>query len=376
MTGPADASEMPAAAAASAAQEAAGARTPEGPAPQSAQAPAAAGAGPEGRQDAAAASRWGWVALAAVVLVGGSVGAARLIQVQRAMQQLRQQSQDLGAQHQRDLGQIREFEERMEATARRTEQLEQELTVFAGRDVTGDADLRRLREQSVLAEVDELLTLAASQLQISHDPTAAAAALGTADARLARLPRAQFIGLREALARDMERLRKSPVPDLTGMAIRIDRLVQGVDSWHLLADPARKLAVAPPRAKAEAAPAGRLSWIGREFGDTFRDLVRIRTVDAPEALLMPADQHQLVREHVRVRLLGARQAMLLRNDALFRSDLSDCQALIGRYFDPGDPLVGAALAQLRTMAAAAIDVPVPGLEDSQAALRSARPSAP
>jgi uncharacterized protein HemX len=345
---------------------------PEGLGPASAPTPLP----PDGTVAASRGARWAWVALAVVALVGGSLVAARLIQMQRALQLVSQQSRDLGVQHQRDLAQVRELEERMDATSHRTEQLEQELTVFAGRDLSGDADLRRLREQSVLAEVDELLTLAASQLQISHDPSAAAAALGTADARLARLPRAQFIGLREALARDIERLRKSPTPDLTGMAIRLDRLVQGVDSWHLLADPTRRLAAAPSRSKVEPAPAGRLNWIGREFGDTFRDLVRIRTIDSPEVLLMPADQHQLVREHVRVRLLGARQTMLLRNDALFRSDLSDCQALIGRYFDPVDPLVSAALAQLKAMTTAAIDVPAPSLEDSQAALRSARPSAP
>jgi len=320
--------------------------------------------------------RWHWIVLVVALLLGGSLVASRLFQLQHALEQLKQQTQDQNVQHQRDLEQIRDFETRMSATTRRTEQLEQELTVFAGRDLSGDADLRRLREQSVLAEVDELLTLASSQLQISHDPAAAAAALGTADARLARLPRAQFFGLREALARDIERLRKAPTLDLTGMAIRLDRLVQGVDSWHLLADPGRRLMPAPVRPKADAPPPGRFSWIGRELADTFRDLVRIRTVDAPEALLMPADQHQLMREHVRVRLLGARQSMLMRNEALFRSDVADCQALVTRYFDPGDPLVVAALAQLKALSSSSVDVPAPSAAPPGCHPGSARPSAP
>ena len=54
----------------------------------------------------------------------------------------------------------------------RTEQLEQQLTLMAGRDTAADSELRRLREQYVLAEVDELLTLAGSQLQVAHDPKA------------------------------------------------------------------------------------------------------------------------------------------------------------------------------------------------------------
>jgi uncharacterized protein HemX len=326
-------------------------------------------------------TRWTWIAVLAALLVTGAVVVAQLQDQQRALaQQLQQRADELAGQHQRDQAQLREVEERIAATARRTEQLEQQLTVFAGRDPSADAELRRLREQSVLTEADELITLAISQLQVLHDPAAAASALATADARLARLPRTQLYPLREALARDIERLRKTPTVDLTGMAIRLDRLVQGVDSWHLLGDPTRRLSVPPPKPKAESgsapAPGGRLGWLGREFGDAFRDLVRIRPVDAPEALLLPADQHQLVREHLRVRLLNARQAMLLRNEPLFRSDLADSQALIARYFDSTDPLVAAALAQLKTMATAAVDAPLPSLEDSQSALRSARPSAP
>ncbi len=333
-------------------------------------------------KDGRALKLWIWVAAGAVMVTLGALVAGRLLDFKRDVQQMRQRSEELSAQHVRDVGELRDFEDRLQSTARRTEQLEQQLTVFAGRDPAADAELRRLREQSVLTETDELLTLASSQLQVSHDPAAAAAALATADARLARLPRTQFFPLREALARDIERLRKAPSVDTTGVAIRLDRLVQGVDSWHLLSDPTRRLAAAGPapapqaRGKPETAPAGRMNSIGREFGDVFRDLVRIRTVEAPESLLLPADQQLLLREHLRVRLLSARQAMLLRNEALFRSDLVDTQSLISRYFDASDPLVAAAGAQIKALAATAVDVPLPTLDDSLAALRLARPLSP
>jgi len=317
-----------------------------------------------------------WVVAGLLVAGAATLVGVRLMQMQRALNQVEQRLEELSSLHQRDQAQLHELGERAAATALRTEQLEQELTIFASRDPSADAELRRLREQSVLSEVDELLALATSQLQISHDPAAAAAALATADARLARLPRAQFFALREALARDIERLRKVPAVDLTGMAIRLDRLVQGVDSWHMLADPTRRLAAPPAKPKSEVPAAGRLPWIERELGDAFRDLVRIHPVDAPEALLLPADQRQLVREHLRLRLLNARQSMLLRNEPIFRSDLSDSQGLIIRYFDSGDPLVAAALAQIKTMAATSVDASLPSLEDSQAAIRSARPLPP
>jgi uroporphyrin-3 C-methyltransferase len=321
---------------------------------------------------------WKWLLALAALAAAGVLATARLAEVKREQQGVRQRVEELTLQHLRDLAELREFEDRVVATAHRTEQLEQQLTELAGRDTAADADLRRLREEHVLAEVDQLLTLAASQLQIMHDPAAAISVLASADARLARLPRAQFSPLREALARDIERLRKAPSVDMTGIALRLDRLVQGVDSWPLLSDPTRRLAAVPakPRAVEGAPQPGRFGRAGKEIGETLRDLVRIRDVEAPESLLLAADQQQLVREHLRVRLLNARQAMLIRSEVVFRSDLADCQALIGRYFDAGNPLVAAALSQLKALAATSVDAPPPTLEDSLAALRSARPSLP
>jgi uncharacterized protein HemX len=319
---------------------------------------------------------WIWLLSVAALAAAGALISLRLAALQRDLHNVQLRNEQLSALHVNDRAERQALIDRIEAAAQRTEQLEQQLTVLAGRDTTADAELRRLREEHVLAEVDELLTLAGSQLQVLHDPAAAISALTSADARLARVPRPQFFPLREALARDIERLRKAPTTDIAGAAIRVDRLVQGVDSWHMLADASRRLEVAPPRPRADNAAPNRLGWIGRELGDTLRDLVRIRTVDAPDALLLPPDQQPLVREHLRVRLLMARQAMMMRSQVLFRSDLTDSLVLINRYFDPTDPLVSAALAQIKALEAAAVDVPMPTLDDSLGALRAARPMTP
>lgn len=320
---------------------------------------------------------WLWVLGLLALAAAGAVVGLRLAALQRELHSVQQRGEELAALHANDVAERQGLQERVDAAARRTEQLEQQLTVSVGRDTAGDAELRRLREEHVLAEVDELLTLAGSQLQVARDPNAAISALASADARLARLQRPQFFALREAISRDIERLRKTPVIDITGTAIRLDRLVQGVDSWHLLADPTRRLAAPPPRAHSEPPPPPpRFGWLGRELSDTLRDLVRIRTVDAPDSLLLPPEQYPLVREHLRVRLLMARQAMLMHNQTLFRADIADSLGLINRYFDPADPLVAAALAQIKPLTSVAIDVPMPALDDSLGALRAARPVLP
>jgi uroporphyrin-III C-methyltransferase len=316
---------------------------------------------------------WVWALAIAVLAAAGVVVALRLASLERQLRSVQRHSEEIAALHASDVAERQALQERVDSTIRRTEQLEQQLTLLAGRDTAADAELRRLREQYVLSEVDELLTLAGSQLQVARDPNAAITALASADARLARVPRPQFFALREALARDIERLRKTPVVDIPGTAIRLDRLVQGVDSWHLLADPTRRLAAPLPKAHTDNTTPSRFGWIGRELSDTFGDLVQVRNAE-PEAVLLPPEQHPLVREYLRVRLLMVRQAMLMRNQTLFRADLGDSLAIINRYFDASDPLVSAAIGQIKALSLTSIDVPMPTLDDSLAALRAARPA--
>lgn len=236
------------------------------------------------------------------------------------------------------------------------------------------ADLGRMRDEAALLEADRLITLAATELQVvGHVPTALAA-LVSADARLAQTERPQTVALRRALARDIERLRAVPVVDFTGLALKLDQLIQGVDTWPMLADPAPRKSAAPAKAapKQPAAPADTWEqvrgWITREFGD----LIRIREVEAPASVLLSGAQQQLVRERLKLRLLTARQALLARNERLFRSDLAESQAAMTRYFDTRVAATAAALAQLRQIAQAPLTVELPASMESVAAVRALR----
>jgi uncharacterized protein HemX len=88
---------------------------------------------------------------------------------------------------------------------------------------------------------------------------------------------------------------------------------------------------------------------------------------------LSADQQQLARERLKLRLLGARQALLARNDRLFRADLANVQAMIGRYFDSAAPAVEAAQAHLKQIAAMTMSVDAPRIGESLAALHALRP---
>jgi uncharacterized protein HemX len=250
-------------------------------------------------------------------------------------------------------------------------------------------DLRRVRDDLALLEVEHLANVAQSELRVDGDVAAAISALGSADARLAKLTRPAALRVRAAIARDLERLRALPVVDPTEIAVRIDQLMQAVDSWHLLADPSRRLAAAAgpaPAAPTPAPPAKRVAdakadrspdsagvrvraWFEREFGD----LVRIREVETPDSLLLGPGQQQLVRDRVKVGLLDMRQAVLSRNDRLYRADVAEVQILLDRYFDPAQPAVSAAASQLRALAAVRVMVDAPALDDTLGALRAVHP---
>lgn len=241
-------------------------------------------------------------------------------------------------------------------------------------------DLTRGRDEAALAEVERLIAVAAQELQVTGNVATAIAALQAVDARLARIDRPQLVNLRRALTRDLERLRSTPAVDVTGLALKLDQMIQGVDGLALVAEPARKAgdgkgaevkgAAVPAAAPATAEgwwPRAR-AWLREEFGD----LVRIREVDTPEALLLNDAQQRLARQQLRLRLLNARQSLLMRNDKLYRADLAEAQALLARYFDGRQAAVGAASAQLKAMAQAPLSVEVPQITETLAALQNAR----
>jgi uncharacterized protein HemX len=237
-------------------------------------------------------------------------------------------------------------------------------------------DLTRGRDEAALAEVERLIAVAAQELQVTGNVATAIAALQAVDGRLARIDRPQLVNLRRALTRDLERLRSTPAVDVTGLALKLDQMIQGVDGLALVAEPARKASDGKgAEVKSATVPATddrwwprARTWLREEFGD----LVRIREVDTPEALLLNDAQQRLARQQLRLRLLNARQSLLMRSDKLYRADLAEAQALLARYFDGRQAPVVAASAQLKAMAQAPLSVEVPQITETLAALQNAR----
>jgi uroporphyrin-3 C-methyltransferase len=226
-------------------------------------------------------------------------------------------------------------------------------------------ELSRNRDEWQLAEIEQVLAIASQQLQLAGNVRAALLALQLAEARLARADRPQFLPVRRALARDIERLKALPVLDVAAMSSRIDTLVAGVDALPLAFE---EKSVA---AKAEPKPADQGFWsrLGSEVWSELKQLVVVRQVGTSEPPLLPPPQSYYLRENLRLRLLSARLSLLARDEAGYREDLRASQAWIRRYFDPNSKQSADALAQLKQLSAVSISFEMPNISESLDAVR-------
>lgn len=253
-------------------------------------------------------------------------------------------------------------------------------------------DLSKTRDDWVLAEVEQVISTASQQLQLAGNVKGAIIALQNADARLAQYDNAQFILIRRAIAQDLEVLQALPAVDLTGIALRLDTVIGRIDTLPLLAGEQPPVAAAEPKnqrfVQQEAAPeegeapqGRRLNdWLARaeqawhslthELWSEMRQIVQVRKVDNPDALLLSPTDAYFARENLKLRLLSARLALVARNESAFRSDLVASQEAIVKYFDTRAKQTQTVQELLKQIQGSNLLIEMPNLGNSLNAIRS------
>jgi uroporphyrin-III C-methyltransferase len=231
-------------------------------------------------------------------------------------------------------------------------------------------ELARNRDEWQLAEIEQVLAIAQQQLQLSGNVRAALLALQLAESRLSRVDRPQFLPVRRALTRDIDRLKSLPALDVPGLSLTIDRVIASVDAMPLAFEERVERPASGKAAKgAPAAEENFFARLGGEVWKELRQLVVVRKVEGPEPPLLPPQQAWFLRENLKLRLLNARLALLTRDEAGYREDLRVAQSWIQRYFEARAKATQAALAQLRQLSAASISFEPPSIGDSLEAVR-------
>jgi uroporphyrin-3 C-methyltransferase len=343
---------------------------PHAEAPASPPAPAASpGATRENPRDRP--RRRQWLTIALVVAVAVAIAAA-WIDARNRERELRaevaQRLADLDAGDKALRATVQSAQDSLRDAQAKIALLENRLAESQSQQAALEALYRELapsRDEWALTEIEQVLLLASQQLQIAHNVSGALAALQLADTKLQRLDRPQFVPLRRALARDMDRLKAVPYVDVPGLSLRLDQAIVAVDTLPL----ALEERLPPP---AQAAPAkDEPAWrrFVRELGDELRSLVRIENLDRPEAPLLTPPQQFFLRENLKLRLLSARFNLLFRDQANFRADLAAADAWLNRYYDTRARPVQSLQTLLKELRKTDMSTELPGLAGSLDAVR-------
>lgn len=315
---------------------------------------------------------WLYVALAVLALVAWQWIETR-VRLLETQQEVAKRLADSANASKEDRGALKQAQEQVAALQAKVGALEAKQEEFQGQTEALQnlyQDLSRSRDEATLLEVEQAVTLAAQQLQLAGNVQAAVLALQTADAKLARLDRPQFIALRKTLARDLDRLRALPFVDLPGMSLKLENVIVAIDKLPLAADERPRPAEKPRTGKTQAEPV--VPWwqkIGSELWQEVRGLVRIQRFDRAEPILLAPGQDFFLRENLKLRLLNARLALLSRDAWTFRNEIRMAQEWLDRHFDGRDKAMQAAQANLKQLAATEINIELPNLNESLAALR-------
>ncbi|ARP81061.1 heme biosynthesis operon protein HemX [Bordetella genomosp. 8] len=249
-------------------------------------------------------------------------------------------------------------------------------------------------------DVDRLLTIADQQLRLGGSVSNAIVAMETAQSRLARAARPRYASLQQTINGDLDRLRAVKTIDVPVQAGRIERLVNLVGKAPLLvpdavsannaapsapaapvsADTAPAAAPAQPDVPADAAwwqrwRAEIASWPGRAgsaLTHELGDLIRVQRVDEPAALLLSTEQADQLRSTLRQRLLTVQLALLMRQPAIWKSELDTITRTLDTYYDRRSPDTLAALGLTRELSQVQIATPMPDLSDSLGAIAALR----
>jgi len=290
------------------------------------------------------------------------------------------------------------------ATQENTRELQAKVTLLEGKQAEAQSqqlaldqlyqELSRNRDDWALAEIEQVLSTANQQLQLAGNVQGALIALQNADNRLSRSDKSQFIIIRRAIAKDLDKLKALPSLDITGIALRLDSLISQIDSMPLLSDEKPVVPVTQPKNSHRAAfraaeslamgPRSKegasgewlvaledkwQSWTN-EMWNEVSQLIRVRSVDTSDALLLSPGQAYYARENLKLRLLNARLALLSHNESAFRSDMIAAQDAITKYFDTRAKQTQVTQALLKQVQGSNLSIEMPTLAESLNAVRN------
>ena len=206
-------------------------------------------------------------------------------------------------------------------------------------------ELLRNRADWLVDETEATLNMAAQQLLLSGNVPVAVTVLENIESRLSRFEQADLLPIKQAVSSDLAALKNQPYLDISGTALRLDRLENAVAGMPLVLESTLQ----PGQVEAAPQEDPNASWWQRTWNKTLHglgNLVEVRKLNNGDAMLLAPEQAYFVRENLRLRLLDARIALMQHNGEVFLSDLNNAEATVKQYFDNQSPATQAWLKEL------------------------------
>lgn len=278
-------------------------------------------------------------------------------------QSMQQQQQKIAEQDRQLNEQRRQWAQERESLHQQEDQIKRTLSQVQQR-IGGKVSLWQV------AEAEYLMRLANQRLTLMGDPTTALAALVSADERLRATGEPGWERTREVLAQEMAALTALPKVDRAGLNARLSALLEQVDRLPLEEEGVRlqaeRAALVAPVSE-DAASGFNFRQVLEDLWQGFKSMMVIRQHDKPITAMLPPEQRYFLIQNLRLKLEGAKAALLGRNEAFYRDSLLSAGAWVKQYFAPAAPEVQSFLEQLDGLAREEI---APALPDVTASLRT------
>jgi uroporphyrin-3 C-methyltransferase len=245
-------------------------------------------------------------------------------------------------------------------------------------------------------DVEQLLTIANQQLRLAGSVSNAIVALETAQSHLVRAARPRFASLQQSINNDLNRLRAVPTVDIPALSSRLERLGILIATAPLWVPDSAAPGMTPagrtrsraetPVADTAANPLAHTVWwerwraeiaswparVGGVLARELGDMIRVQRVDEPAALLLAPEQADQLRSTLRQRLLTLKLAMLMRQPAVWNSELDQVMNTLSRYFDSHSADTMGALHLARELKQIDIVARIPDISESLNAVAAQR----
>ena len=269
--------------------------------------------------------------------------------------------------------------QQLEALQQRTDQLEQHVDTALTADIKALQGQQHALEDSMASlrseltgdarvwdveEVATLLQIANDRLHLEKEVAPSLAALQAADRHLQALKNPALLEVRRLLAEEITALRGTAHPDIEGMALSLNALIQGIDRLPI-ASAALQSASSPANA-----PESGWRGVAHDLWEKLKSLVSIQHRGQADRPLLAPDQRYFLRQNLRLNLEAARIALLRRDSQTFQQMLSTAQEWISQYFDNDAPATAGTLQELAHLQQTDIAPSLPDISGSLNALRT------